>query len=149
MIGGTSGSETKLCQPSASQSNSTHTRSASLGSRKTVAPFEPCSLRFSAPLVEKMSRKRSKSSTCVVARIMPSSLSPLGISGRRRCAASVRAAPPQGNGANALYRSNEVVLEGPQRRRGTAAHAGLLVDVFDVMTDGLGRDVEVLGDLLI
>src|SRR5205823_10799661 len=59
MIGGTSGSETKLCQPSASQSKSTQTRSASLGSRKTVAPLDPCCLRFSAPLVEKIFSKRS------------------------------------------------------------------------------------------
>src|SRR5437870_7357011 len=70
MIGGTSGSETKLCQPCSSQSKTTQTRSASEGSRKTIAPFEPCCLRFSAPCVEKMSRKRSRSSTCVVARSM-------------------------------------------------------------------------------
>src|SRR2546430_294234 len=69
-IGGTSGSETKLCQPSAFQSKSTQTRSSSLGSRKTVAPFDPCCFRFSAPLVEKIFSKRSKSSTCVVARII-------------------------------------------------------------------------------
>src|SRR6187401_1184306 len=69
-IAGTSGSETKLCQPSASQSKSTQTRSASLGSRKTCAPLDPCCLRFSAPFVEKILKKRSKSSTCVVARII-------------------------------------------------------------------------------
>src|SRR5207244_11496661 len=54
-IGGTEGSETKLCQPSASQSKSTQTRSSSLGSRNTVEPLEPCCLRFSAPLVENTS----------------------------------------------------------------------------------------------
>src|SRR3954469_629309 len=67
-MGPTSGSDAKLFQPSRSQSKITHTRSASLGSRNTSAPFEPCCLRFSAPLVEKTSVKRSKSSTVVVAR---------------------------------------------------------------------------------
>jgi hypothetical protein len=68
MIGGTSGSDTKLCQPCSSQSKMTQTRSSSEGSRKTSALLEPCCLRFSAPVVEKISRKRSKSCTCVVAR---------------------------------------------------------------------------------
>src|SRR5690349_17216042 len=67
MIGGTSGSETKLCQPCSSQSKTTQTRSSSEGSRKMTAPLDPCCRRFSAPLVEKISRKRSKFSTCVVA----------------------------------------------------------------------------------
>src|SRR5438093_11420119 len=58
MIGGTSGSERKFWKPSSSQSKSTQTRSASLGSRKTVAPLDPCSFRFAAPLVEKMFKKR-------------------------------------------------------------------------------------------
>jgi hypothetical protein len=44
----------KLCQPASSQSKTTQIRPSSLGSRKTLAPFEPCSLRFSAPLVEKV-----------------------------------------------------------------------------------------------
>src|SRR5438270_11721225 len=74
MIGGTSGSEAKLFQPSRSQSKITQTRSSSLGSRNTSAPFEPCCLRFSAPLVEKTFVKRSKSSTVVVARSILSSL---------------------------------------------------------------------------
>src|SRR4051812_2799810 len=65
MIGGTSGSDTKFCQPCSSQSKTTHTRSASEGSRKMSAPWDPCSWRFSAPLVEKISRKWSKSSICV------------------------------------------------------------------------------------
>src|SRR3954451_23773503 len=73
MIGGTSGSDTKLCQPSGFQSKITQTRSSWFGSRKTVAPFEPCSLRFSAPFVEKTSRKQSTSSTVVVASSMCSS----------------------------------------------------------------------------
>src|ERR1035441_10702479 len=68
MIGGTSGSETKLFQPSRSQSKITHTRSSWLGSRYTSAPFEPCCLRCSAPVVENTLVKRSKSSTVVVAR---------------------------------------------------------------------------------
>src|SRR4051794_22244990 len=67
MIAGTSGSDTKLCQPCSSQSKTTQTRSSSEGSRKMSALFEPCCWRFSAPVVEKISRKRSKSSTCVVA----------------------------------------------------------------------------------
>ena len=37
-------------------------------------PCEPCCLRFSAPCVEKTSRKRSRSSTCVVARSISFSL---------------------------------------------------------------------------
>src|SRR5204862_6141053 len=68
MIAGTSGSDTKLCQPCASQSKITHTRSSSEGSRKMRAPLDPCCLRFSALLVEKISWNWSKSSTCVVAR---------------------------------------------------------------------------------
>src|SRR6476659_2514536 len=72
-IGGTSGSDTKLCQPCSSQSNATQTRSASVGSRNTVAPLDPCCRRLSAPLVENTSRKRSKSSTCVVASNMDGS----------------------------------------------------------------------------
>src|SRR5258708_34053217 len=70
MMGGTSGSEAKLCQPFSSQSKTTQTRSSSVGSRKTVQPLEPCCLRFSAPLVVKTFKKRSKSSTFVVARII-------------------------------------------------------------------------------
>src|SRR3954451_5766798 len=67
-IAGTSGSETKFFQPAASQSKSTQTLFSSDGSRKTVEPLEPCCCRFSAPLVEKISRKRSTSTTFVVAR---------------------------------------------------------------------------------
>src|SRR6266540_5192434 len=81
-IAGTSGSETNFCQPSASQSKSTHTRSFSTGSRNTVEPFDPCCFLFSAPLVEKMSRKRSTSSTFVVARII--SIPPLWVMSRHQ-----------------------------------------------------------------
>src|SRR5690349_2415129 len=41
-----------------------------MGSRKTAAPFDPCCLRLSAPLVEKTFKNWSKSSTLVVASIM-------------------------------------------------------------------------------
>src|SRR3954469_19753622 len=68
MIGGTSGSERKLWKPSSSQSKSTQTLSPSLGSRKTFEPVDPCCFRFSAPLVEKIFKNWSKSSTVVVAR---------------------------------------------------------------------------------
>src|SRR3954447_3008957 len=68
MIAGTSGSSRKLWKPSSSQSKSTQTRSSWLGSRKTVAPLDPCSFRFSAPFVEKIFENWSKSSTVVVAR---------------------------------------------------------------------------------
>src|SRR6266536_6273198 len=81
-IAGTSGSETNFCQPSASQSKSTHTRSFSTGSRNTVEPFDPCCFLFSAPLVEKMFRKRSTSSTFVVARII--SIPPLLVMSRHQ-----------------------------------------------------------------
>src|SRR6058998_1154742 len=91
MIGGTSGSETKFCQPDASQSKSTQTRSFSLGSRNTVEPLEPCCFRFSAPLVEKVFRKRSKSSTFVVAKII---CFPLSLGCVRQHQAVAIGAPP-------------------------------------------------------
>ena len=50
MIGGPVGSDTKLCQPCSSQSNTTQTRSVSEGSRKMIAPLEPCSFRSRHPL---------------------------------------------------------------------------------------------------
>ena len=37
----------------------------------------------------------------------------------------------------------------PRRRRCATSHADLLVDVLDVLTDRLGRDAEVVGDLLV
>ena len=40
------------------------------GRGRRARPSTPCCLRFSAPFVEKTSRKRSRSSTCVVARSM-------------------------------------------------------------------------------
>ena len=63
--------------------------------------------------------------------------------------ASVRPGRPGGIGRTPYPRVNEVVLEGPERRRGPAADAGLLVDVLDVVPDGLGRDAEILGDRLV
>src|SRR5437773_792709 len=149
MIAGTSGSETKLCQPAPSQSKSTQTRSSSLGSRKTVAPFDPCCFRFSAPLVEKIFTNRSKSSTCVVAKIISLLLSVLSAGARRRWSGESAPRTPERHRANALSGVNEVVLERPDRRGGAAADAGLLVDVLDVVPDGLGRDAEMRGDLLI
>src|SRR3954447_6975594 len=83
MIAGTSGSDTKLCQPSSSQSKITQTRSCSDGSRKMRAPLDPCCLRFSAPLVEKISWNWSKFSTCVVARSICGFLSRV-LNGERR-----------------------------------------------------------------
>ena len=41
-----------------------------VGIAKTCEPFEPCCFRFSAPLVENVFQKRSKSSTLTVDRIM-------------------------------------------------------------------------------
>ena len=52
-----------------SMSKTTQTRLSSLGSRNTRAPWDPCSFRFSAPFVEKVFQKRSKSSTFTVDRI--------------------------------------------------------------------------------
>jgi len=40
------------------------------------------------------------------------------------------------------------MLERPERRGGTAADAGLLVDVLDVVSDGLGGDAETVGERL-
>jgi hypothetical protein len=45
MIGGTSGSATKLCQPCSSQSKITQTRSSSAGSRKIHEALEVLHLR--------------------------------------------------------------------------------------------------------
>ena len=38
------------------------------------------------------------------------------------------------------------MLEGPERCRRSAADAGLLVDVLDVVPDGLDRDAEIVSD---
>src|ERR1700751_871270 len=150
MIGGTSGSDTKLCQPSASQSKMTHTRLASLGSRNTCAPLEPCWRRLSAPLVEKIRSKRSKSSTVVVARNICAPL----VNARRRDSApmpneSIRRDPGPAHRANALLRVYELLLEGPQRCGRAAAPPGLLVDVLDVVPGGLPRDPESVADGLV
>src|SRR5262249_25113107 len=48
-----------------------------------------------------------------------------------------------------LGEDDEVVLEGPDRGGGAAPHAGLLVDVLDVVPDGPGGDAEPRGDRLI
>ena len=44
---------------------------------------------------------------------------------------------------------HELLLEGPHRRRRAGAHAGLLVDVLDVVADGLHGDPECVADRLI
>jgi len=44
---------------------------------------------------------------------------------------------------------NQVVLERPDRCRGATTDTDLLVDVLDVMPDGLGRDAEAVGDRLV
>jgi hypothetical protein len=44
---------------------------------------------------------------------------------------------------------DELVLERPDRRCRTAAHAGLLVDVLDVLPDRLGGDAEAVCDRLV
>src|SRR6476660_8433445 len=67
-MAGTSGSEVKLFQPASSQSKIAQTRSLSFGSRKTCAPLQPCCFRFSAPLVENVFQKRSKSPIFAVAK---------------------------------------------------------------------------------
>src|SRR6187431_1701738 len=159
MIGGTSGSDTKLCQPSASQSKSTQTRSSWLGSRNTSAPLDPCSFRFSAPLVEKMLRNCSKSSTVVVARIMFVLLRALGAANRRRCWRRVSASASRRTSGErpmrrnewlcSLFGVNEVVLEGPKSCGSAAADARLLVDVLDVVPRGLGGDAEPVADRLV
>src|SRR5262249_20165574 len=105
MIGGTSGSETKLAQPFSSQSKSAQTRLASLGSRNTVQPLDPCCFRFSAPLVEKTVRNWSKLSTVVVARIIALLLS---------CPAPQRSGPRSGG---CLQRPPHTWGGFPRRRR--------------------------------
>src|SRR4051794_6136928 len=149
MIGGTAGSEANAPKPSASQSKITQTRSSWLGSRKTIAPLDPCSCRFSAPLVEKVSLKRSRSSTVVLTRIIalllfdpaPSIAAGSGGDYLRRAGGAHR--------ANALCGADEVLFERPDRRSGSATDAGLLVHVLDVVADGLGRDAELVGDRLV
>src|SRR5579862_6340858 len=124
MIGGTSGSETKLCQPAASQSNRTQTRLSSFGSRKTVAPFDPCCRRLSAPFVEKIFSKRSKSSTCVVARIIAASLqSPAPGVDADVCSelAPSRLGRHRPNYLCRNGRTDEVVLEGPECGGGSSS----------------------------
>src|SRR5581483_10618261 len=44
---------------------------------------------------------------------------------------------------------DEAVLERPDRGRGTAPHADLLVDVLNVVPDSPGRDAEAVGDRLV
>src|SRR3954447_19885917 len=146
-MAGTSGSDTNAVQPAASQSNSTQTRSASVGSRKTVAPLDPCCARFSAPFVENTSRKRSTSSICVVARIMAQTPS-CGANALRRCGSPAdrlachgvcvrRRRPASGE---LPISAREFVLQRPPGGGGSIGCADLRVDVLDVVVGGLGRD---------
>src|SRR5438093_11919006 len=90
------------------------------------------------------------SSTVVVARIISLSFRVVRVTPTRRgrvCAR--RAESTSGERPMALRAVDEVVLEGPNRRRGAAADAGLLVDVLDVVPDCLGGDAEIVGDYLV
>src|ERR1700704_543487 len=151
MIGGTSGSETKPAQPFSSQSNSAYTRFSSVGSRNTVQPLDPCCLRFSAPLVEKIFRNWSKLSTFVVARIIslllpcPAPQWPGSQSeGCRQCQLRTWGGFPRRR-----YSSlDEPALErvkGSARPRG---HADLGVEVLDMVVRGLRSDFELAGRFL-
>src|SRR4051812_4530879 len=73
----------------------------------------------------------------------------LGAAVRRRWSGDRTSAARPPHRANALPSGDEVVLVGPDRRRGPAADTGLLVDVLDVVPHGLGRDAEIRGDLLV
>src|SRR3954468_15750295 len=149
MIGGTSGSDANACQPSASQSKITQTRLSSFGSRNTCAPLEPCWRRFSAPFVEKIRSKRSKSSTVVVARNMCASC---GCSAPRSgvdVGGEYLTRPARPHRANSLCRVHELLLEGPHRRGCAGPDSGLFVDVLDVMSGGLHRDPQGVGDPLV
>src|SRR6476620_5392839 len=151
-MGGTSGSDTKLAQPASSQSNRAQTRFSSVGSRNTVEPLEPWSARFSAPLVPNTSRKRSTSSTSVVARIMTSPLGRITVDLSVRRSGSIgvgvilRTGPADGIGRPTHFvplvpRSapgdvDDAVLDGPAGRRDATRHADLRVDVLDVVLRG-------------
>src|SRR3954449_11467157 len=153
-IAGTSGSDTNAAQPAASQSNSTQTRPCSVGSRNTVAPLDPCCARFSAPFVEKTSRKRSTSSICVVARIMAQAPScgaitvrpevagrSAGVQGvcvrRRRLPSGELPIYPRQLAASSLRAEGRVrhdlVLQSPPGGGGSIGRADLRVDVLDVV----------------
>src|SRR4051812_15153329 len=123
-IGGTSGSETKFCQPSASQSNSTHTRSSSLGSRKTCEPLDPCCSRFAAPLVEKILTNWSKSSTFVVARIILSSVRG-SVSRGRATKATIQSERSKKRNWLATRRDARAPRQHPARRASAARNAAL------------------------
>src|SRR5690242_16232699 len=73
----------------------------------------------------------------------------LGAAVRCRCRGEYPAPPGAAHRANALSGVHELLLEGPQRRGCAAAHPGLLVDVLDVMPDGLRRDAEGVADRLV
>src|SRR5439155_5322499 len=144
-MAGTSGSETKFFQPSASQSKIAQTRSGSLGSRNTVAPFEPCSRRLSAPFVEKIRMKRSTSATLVVA-------SSILISSCRSRPPSVRRQDHDARltgGAHGvdslcllLARPHKPMLDRIECPGGPGCHAYLGIDALDTTVRGLGRGIQ-------
>src|SRR6478736_3426175 len=90
------------------------------------------------------------SSTVVVARIISSSFVELRVTARGRGRVCAREAGARiGRTPYGLRALDEIVLEGPDRDGGAAAYAGLLVDVLDVVPDGLGGDAEIVGDRLV
>jgi hypothetical protein len=111
----TSGSEVKLCQPASSQSKIAQTRSLSFGSRKTCAPLQPCCFRFSAPFVEKVFQKRSKSSIFAVARTIVSSS--VGA-----CCCAVYPTAPRGHARPCSFRVERE--DGRNRERGNRGQPG-------------------------
>src|SRR4051794_29553168 len=141
----------------------THTRLFSDGSWKTVAPLEPWAERFSAPFVPNTWRKRSTSSTVVVARSMAipfgsadahrSRSACVALSGGTGFATSVELPSCRmgmghrdasaGDGA-----LDHPVLDGPAGRCGPVVDADLRVDVRDVVLGGALRDEELGRDLV-
>src|SRR6478735_5021213 len=150
MIGSTSGSDTKLAQPASSQSKSTQTRFVSLGSRNTVAPWDPWWARLSAPFVLNTSRNRSTSSTCVVARIMSLPFAGIRVdlvapTGRSAWGSLSGSTPRLASVDLPIF--DDLVRDGPAGGRGTAGDADLRVDVLHVVLGGPRRDEQLGGDL--
>src|SRR2546423_55781 len=87
-----------------------------------VAPLDPCSFRFSAPLVEKMLKKRSKSSTVVVARI--NSASSAEVSSRSRDIARAVSRVGRGTGPLVLATRNRRNKAARLRETSSAARPG-------------------------
>src|SRR3954447_19307790 len=139
---GTSGSETKFFQPAASQSNITQTRSVSVGSANTVAPFEPCKRRLSAPFVEKMRMKRSTSTTLVVARSIVLSPVHRGQIARRpnQDAMPTARAHREDSLCRGFAGLQYAVLDRIEGRRRARRDADFGIDALDMVIGGLGRN---------